>query len=193
MVGRGVRGRASRSPPADDRRDARMIIAITICPQRASFAPMLYAGQLEHGLRRAAELGCDGVEFNIRDPAQVDANALAHQVTSLGLCVTGLGTGQAYLTEGLSLADPTPEVQKAVRARLCAQVDLAARLGGAAVILGGIRGRLDGPRETWPAQRGAAVEAVRAVAEYAARRSITLLVEPINRYETNFINSVDAA
>jgi len=170
-----------------------MIIAVTLCPERASFAPLLYAGRLEHGLRRAAELGCNGVEFNIRDPAQLDADALARRVASLGLRVTGLGTGQAYLTDRLSLADPTPEVQKAVRARLCAQVDLAARLGGAAVILGGIRGRFDGPQETWPAQRRAATSTARAVAEYAARQGITLLVEPINRYETNFINSVGEA
>ncbi|MDY6876152.1 MAG: sugar phosphate isomerase/epimerase family protein [Chloroflexota bacterium] len=170
-----------------------MIVAVTLCPRRATFAPMLYTGQLEYGLRRAAELGCDGVEFNIQDPTKMDVKALAQQVASLGLRVTGLGTGQAYLEEGLSLADPTPEVRAAVRARLQAQVDLATRVGGAAVILGGIRGRFDGPQETWPAQRAAAVETARAVADYAAMHKVILLVEPINRYEANFVNSVDEA
>jgi len=170
-----------------------MIISVTLCPQHTSFAPLLYVGRLEHGLRRIAELGCDGVEFNIRDPAEVDAETLAKRVASLGLRVTGLGTGQAYLVEGLSLADPSPNVRKAVYTRLCAQVDLAVRLGGASVILGGIRGKLKGERETWPIQRLAAIETTRAVAEYAALHGITLLVEPINRYETNFINSVNEA
>lgn len=170
-----------------------MNIAVTLSPQRSSFAPLLYSGRLEYGLYRIAELGCNGVEFNIRDPVEVDADILVKRVSSLGLRVTGLGTGQAYLTEGLSLTNPAPEVQKAVYARLCAQMDLAARLGCASVILGGIRGKFTGETKTWPAQRSVAIETTRAVAKYAALHGITLLVEPINRYETNFINSVSEA
>jgi len=75
-------------------------------------------------------------------------------------------------------------VRAAAVERLCGHVELAAQLG-AAVILGGIRGQLEGrPRE-------AAVDAVRACARAATARGVELLLEPINRYETDFVNSVD--
>jgi len=38
-------------------------------------------------------------------------------------------------------------------------------------------------------QRAGAVEAIRGCAVHAAERGVTLLLEPINRYETNFVNT----
>jgi sugar phosphate isomerase/epimerase len=151
---------------------------------------MLYTGRLTKGIQRAADFGCEGVEFNLQSPAQVDAAALKKLLESLGLQVTALGTGQAYLEEGLSLADADPAVQEGVRQRLRDQVDLARHLGGAAVLIGGIRGRLEGDPGAQAAEYRAAVGALQEVADYAATRDVELLVEPINRYETNFVNSI---
>jgi sugar phosphate isomerase/epimerase len=59
----------------------------------------------------------------------------------------------------------------------------------AAVIIGGIRGRLSGTETEQAQQREAAVQAMRECARFAAAHHVMLLIEPINRYETNFINS----
>ncbi len=167
-----------------------MRTAITLCPKPATFAPMLYTGRLTKGIQRAADFECEGVEFNLQSPAQVDPAALKQLLERLDLQVTALGTGQAYLEEGLSLADTDPAIQDGVRQRLRDQVDLARRLGGAAVLIGGIRGRLKGDPKARAAEYRTAVAAVQEVADYAATRDVELLVEPINRYETNFINSI---
>ena len=59
-----------------------MRTAITLCPKQASFAPMLYTGRMEHGIQRAAELGCDAVELNVQDPALIDTAATARMIAA---------------------------------------------------------------------------------------------------------------
>lgn len=169
-----------------------MRVAITLCPKKASFAPMLFTGRMEHGIHRAAELGCDAVELNVQNPALIDTVATAELIASLGLTVTGIGTGQAYYEEGLSISDTDTKVHEAAIRRLKVQVDFAQQLGGAAVIIGGMRGKLDGSPggKSWSEQRQASIEGTRAAAYYAAGRGVRVLIEPINRYETNFINSI---
>jgi len=153
---------------------------------------MLFTGRMEYGIRFAAELGCDAVELNVQNPAQIDAEATARLIASLELSVTGVGTGQAYHEEGLSISSTAARVHEAAVQRLKAQVNFAQLLGGAAVIIGSIRGKLDGPPGSAhrDEQRQASVEATRVIADYAAPRGVTVLVEPINRYETNFINTI---
>jgi len=63
---------------------------------------------------------------------------------------------------------------------------------GASVVLGSIRGRLD-DSSSGTQQRGyqTAVDASRELAQFAAGHGVRLTIEPINRYETNFLNTVD--
>jgi sugar phosphate isomerase/epimerase len=59
------------------------------------------------------------------------------------------------------------------------------------VIIGGIRGKLTGTPAEMAYQREAAIEAIAVCTEDAASKDVKMLLEPINRYETNFINSVN--
>src|SRR3989442_5161627 len=63
-------------------------------------------GSWREALRTAAGLGYDGVELAVRDPSQVDAEAVLRTVRDAGLAVPAIGTGQAYLKDGLSLSQP---------------------------------------------------------------------------------------
>jgi sugar phosphate isomerase/epimerase len=71
---------------------------------------------------------------------------------------------------------------------LSGAVELAVRFQ-AAVIVGGIRGRLVGSESEQAAQRAGAIAAMRDCARLAAGLGVTLLLEPINRFETNFVNT----
>ncbi|HID85813.1 MAG TPA: ribose 5-phosphate isomerase B [Anaerolineae bacterium] len=167
--------------------DCRLSVAMAPCP--APFGPLLFAGRLWDGIAAAADCGFHAIELNLRAPSDVDADELRARLDAVGLRLSALGTGQAYLADGLSLADPSPEVQKQVVARLQSHVRLAARFG-AAVIIGGVRGRFAGHQDDWHAQRERALESLRAIARSASDHGVQLLVEPLNRYETNFINTV---
>lgn len=90
------------------------------------------------------------------------------------------------------MASADPAIQAAVVERLQAHVDLAAK-AGSQVVIGGIRGRLSPDKETRQREYEAAIRALRVLDAYAADRGVRLTIEPINRYETNFINTVHDA
>ncbi len=167
-----------------------MKLSIALTPHPTVFAPLLYAGDLARGMRRAAELGYHGVELNLRDTAAVDLDGIVALSRDYGLQIVSLGTGQAYLADGLSVAAPDPALRARLVQRLQGHVDFAAR-AGAQVVLGGVRGRFAGTAVERAAQYRGAVEVVQRVAGYAAAQGVSITLEPINRYESNFLNTVD--
>jgi RpiB/LacA/LacB family sugar-phosphate isomerase len=177
----------------DEETDAQKILdrvrfGVSLSPNKSVFGPLLFAGQLEEGMRQAAANGFQAVELSLRDPADLSEEKLSALLEKYDLGLSAIATGQSCLHDGMCLAAAdTAGVQGAVN-RLKAHIDLAANLD-AAVILGGIRGRFTGSAEEMAAQYERAVEAVADCAEHAARRGVQLLIEPINRYETNFINT----
>jgi RpiB/LacA/LacB family sugar-phosphate isomerase len=161
---------------------------IAISPQPTSFGPLLFAGQLAEGLRRAAEAGFSVVELSLRSVDGVDADALVRMLSEHNLSLVAIATGQSCIHDSLCLSDPSPQVREATVERLKSIIRLASKFN-AAVVIGGIRGRLSGTAAERGRQRAGAVEAIRECARFAADHQVRLLIEPINRYETNFINS----
>jgi len=161
---------------------------VALSPQPTSFGPLLYAGRLAEGLRMAAQAGFSVVELSLRSVEGTDADGLAAMLDELNLSLAAIATGQSCIHDSLCLCDPRAEVREATVERL-KSIMLLARKFDAAVIIGGIRGRLSGTAPEQEEQRAAAVEAIRDCARFAAARDVMLLIEPVNRYETNFINS----
>jgi RpiB/LacA/LacB family sugar-phosphate isomerase len=161
---------------------------IAISPRPSRFGPLLFAGQLAEGLRMAAESGFSLVELSLRSVEDIQAETLAAMLSQHALSLAAIATGQSCIHDSLCLCDSRPEVREATVKRLKSIIQLAANFKAAAII-GGIRGRLSGTAAEQDQQRAAAVEAIRECARFAAAHDVMLLVEPINRYETNFINS----
>jgi 5-keto-L-gluconate epimerase len=160
---------------------------IAVSPSRASFAPLLYAGRLDEAVGDAAELGFEWLELSMRDPASIDPAVIGAQLQDAGLRCSAIATGQACLAEGLCLSATDEGVRAAAIGRFCEQAELARELN-ASVILGGVRGTLDTRQDGSAARRRAAVDAIRECVQAAGERGVTVLVEPINRYETDFVN-----
>jgi sugar phosphate isomerase/epimerase len=164
-----------------------MRFSIVVSTQPASFSAVAYKERLPESLATIKRLGYDGVELAVRDPELINPEELERVLGQFGLPVSALGTGQAYGEEGLSLTHPDEQVRCRAIARLKSHISLASRLK-AIVIIGLIRGkRVEGvacdQAETWLQQ---------ALEECAAAdRTVKLALEPINRYETNLLNSVD--
>jgi sugar phosphate isomerase/epimerase len=163
-------------------------IGVSLSPQKSKFGPLLFSGDLEGGLRRAHELGYDGVELSLLNSAALDQEQIQARIQQLDLEVFSIATGQSYVNEGLSLYTEDAEIRRRVLERLNGHVDFAARLGSA-VIVGGIRGKIgvDGSEAVKRGKQG--LEALRECAGYAGSRDVVILLEPINRYETDVVNS----
>ena len=163
---------------------------LALSPTHSDFAPLYFSGNLEAGFEAAACLGYDGVELNLLDSGQLNQDKLLDQINQLSLSVVSIGTGQSYFQDGLSLADLRENVQETLKGRMKDHIRFASRLG-AQVVLGSIRGILDrNDPERNRAGYQIAVCCTRELAEFASELGVKLTIEPINRYETNFINTV---
>jgi len=118
----------------------------------------------------------------------VSLDAIASTVRSLGVVVPAIGTGQAYLEEGLALTSPDAAVRERTEARLAAQIPGAARLG-ALLIVGLIHGSVP-PGERREQAEERLLAGLGRVARVARGQGVRIVIEPINRYESNWLNTV---
>jgi sugar phosphate isomerase/epimerase len=166
-------------------------IGVSLSPQKTNFGPLLFAGNLEQGLEHARHLGYEGVEISLLDSRRVDKESLIQKLDDLNLNVFAIATGQTYYTDGYSLFDSKQEKRMMAVERVKGHIELAADLQ-AKVILGGIRGTIETTElEEVNTRYQKGQEAIEQCVKYAETHKVTLLLEPVNRYETNVFNTVE--
>lgn len=163
-------------------------MALSIVDRIIGNAPYMCEGDFTDCIRFAKQLGYTGVELNVADPASLNLAGLHAVIQETGMKITAFGTGRAYVNEGLSLTDALPERRAAAAARLRTFLDIAHEFGSL-VILGCIRGNLSrASDETQTLEQLAA--AIRELEAYAPGEDTVIVLEPINRYENNFLCNV---
>ena len=135
------------------------------------------------------ETGFDLIEIPLLDPGTVDAVMTRRLLEEHGLgasCSLGLG-----FDTDVSSADPATAARG--EHLLEAALDVTAAIG--ASFLGGVVYSAMGKYGEAPTERGRrhCVEALKRVAERAEAAGITLGVEPVNRYESNLVNTAAQA
>jgi sugar phosphate isomerase/epimerase len=166
-----------------------MKLSIVLSVQQAQFEAVALKGNLEANLARISGWGYDGVELAIRDPRAIDAGELADLVAAHSLRVPAIGTGQAWGEERLSYSDPDADVRRAAIERTKAHIPLARRLD-AIIIIGLLRGVVRPGASSSQAIAWIAEALTECCAE-ADQWGVRLAVEPINRYETTMVNTVE--
>lgn len=164
-----------------------MKCSIVLSTQPTTFDGVAYKGEWEQNAAKMARLGYDGVELAIRDPNLLDVIYVQKVLGQLHLEVPAIGTGQAYGEEGLSFTSPEERVRRRAIERIKRHVDFARTLQ-AMVIIGLIRGQVQKGISHEQAM-GWLVAALAECVQYA-KPDVRLVLEPINRYETNLINTV---
>ncbi len=164
-----------------------MKLSIVISTQPAKFDALAYKGQLAENIVKIRRLGYDGVELAVRNPEQIDLPTVKMLTVGRGFPVSAIGTGQAFGEEGLSFSDPDEKIRREAIDRIKAQIALAEQLE-ALVIIGLIRGIVQPGIET----RQANGWILDALSECASENpSVSLVIEPCNRYEANTVNTVN--
>jgi len=161
-----------------------MHLSYVLSTQATRFAPVAFADNFEPMLARLSALGYDGVELAVRDPALLDVRALREILARYNLRVPAIGTGQAFVEEGLSFSDPDETIRSRAIFRIKSQIALARELD-ARVIIGLIRGGA-GAFDGLPLF----ADAMKRIAVAAQASGVPVVIEPINRYETYLLNNV---
>jgi D-psicose/D-tagatose/L-ribulose 3-epimerase len=130
------------------------------------------------------EIGYDGVEVPILDPAGFDAIGAGDAIRAAGLGCTA----STALPAGASLVDPAGVPAGLAFLRACLDAGASA---GATVLCGPLFAPVGQHRHRpTAAERDTFVAAMRELAPEAAARGVRLAVEPLNRFETGFLNTV---
>jgi sugar phosphate isomerase/epimerase len=96
-----------------------------------------------------------------------------------------------FVEEQLSFTDPDASVRERALARLRTHLDLAMQFDPTpVVIIGLIRGGKVSPHVARQVARAWMVDAIKILAREARVRGIRLAIEPIKRYETEWVNTV---
>jgi sugar phosphate isomerase/epimerase len=166
-----------------------MKLSIVLSTHAAQFEAVTFKGDFDTNIAKIADWGYDGVELAIRDPKLVDVDELDRVISANGLKVPAIGTGQAWGEEGLSFTNDDPAIRKAAIERIKSHIPLAKHFD-AVIILGLIRG-ITPEGQTHKQSMGYLVEALQECAAEAASHNVKYALEPINRYETDLIHTVD--
>ena len=162
-------------------------LSIVLSTHAAGFKAVAFKGDFETNLAKIAGWGYEGVELAIRDPRLVDKDKLNRALEAHGLKVPAIGTGQAWGEEGLSFTSVDPDIRREAVERIKSHIPLAKQLD-ALVIIGLIRGVTPkGQSHTRSMQFLS--ECLRECLELAAPAGVRLAFEPLNRYETDLINT----
>ena len=146
-----------------------------------------YHGDIRKSAQMLKSLGFDGMELTSADPGKIDWKAVKSAAEDSGLEIPMLCSGEVFGQEKLGLANPRTAERKAAMARMKEMVDFASFLGS----------MLNVGRSRWYYEEGTdrkateqmAEEAFIELAEYAAPRSVVVILEPIANHVCNFINS----
>jgi D-psicose/D-tagatose/L-ribulose 3-epimerase len=143
-------------------------------------------------LETIAAAGFDGVELPLENAGDLDPHATASLLKEHGLSAWVVGA----MAPGRDLVATSPEAVAATQDYLRSCIDLAAVVGAPSVCgpfyaqTGRVWRMSPDERETAYAEWR---EHLSPVADYAGERGVRLGIEPLNRYETSLVNTVDQA
>ena len=153
----------------------------------ASHLLTAYKGDLTEGFRLLKENGYDGAELMICETGKEARDTIKNLCGEFGLEISALVTGELYAHEGLSLSNHDPRVREKCIARFHDFIDMAAELGSQ-VNVGRSRGLYE-PGVPHEATYAWALESLRSVVRYAERKQVTIILEPANFLQCDFILS----
>lgn len=166
----------------------RCAVTVSLVPE-ARGGPFVFHGDLDVACARAAELGFHAIELFPPGGDALDARLLRQVLHRNRLALAAVGTGAGWVAQGLSLTDPDPGRRAMAQAFIAAIVDFAGSFGAPA-ILGSMQGRAHGDVSLGRAHEWLA-QALEQLGPRAHAHGQPLLLEPLNRYESNLLNTVE--
>lgn len=166
-----------------------MKTAVTIAGANAKASAFVVWRGFEESIRKASEYGYDGVELALKSADEIDPETLRQWLKKYSVEVSCITTGQIFADRGLYFTHPNQEMRKKTIEVFSELIDLAGEFGGV-VNAGRTRGFI-GPDQTREETEKLFVDTMQILCDRASEKNVQLIIEPVNRYEINFINSLD--
>jgi 5-keto-L-gluconate epimerase len=165
-----------------------MKLAYMISTPELKVMPMAWVGDFRQTIPRIAEIGYEGVELQVRNPADFDHQALGHCCHDAGVSVSAVSTGGLGAADGLFLMHKDADVRKRAVERYKSVLELAASYGVDASI-----GRFRG-MAAWAPDRQTGLGWLRAALDelvpHAQRLKLRIVLEPQMRFIGDTLNTI---
>jgi D-psicose/D-tagatose/L-ribulose 3-epimerase len=139
---------------------------------------------------KVAEIGFDFIELCIEDPATIDVDRISSRLRQAGL--SPLVCGAFGPERDVSSRDPSIRRNGVAYIKRC--IDIAEALGSS-IVAGPMYSATGKTAMAEPQERRQqwawATENLREAADHAAASGVRLAIEPLNRFETDLVNTVE--
>ncbi len=166
-----------------------MKLALATHTSDVSTAPgvALLSGSFPARLSKARRIGYDGVELMVARPRELLPPRLRAEIDAAGLQICAVASGPVFMLDRLSLLAETAQRAREAEVRLHELISLAAAIGAPLVTVGSFRGRL-----AWAggaSARASLKSVLSRAADHGAGCGVRLVLEPLNRYESDVVNT----
>jgi sugar phosphate isomerase/epimerase len=152
--------------------------------------PFVFWDDLEASCRKAKALGFDAVEIFPPGPDAIDRKVLRTLLDNEGLSLAAIGTGAGWVKHKLHLNLPEAADRNKAKDFIRSIIDFAGQFEASAII-GSMQGR-SGPGLDISTARAQLGEALFELGNHAKTYGVPLIYEPLNRYETDLVNTVES-
>jgi len=167
-----------------------MKLGLAIAPASATpLAFVVFREKLDTAIRKAWEFGYDGVELALVNAEEVNVAAIKNLIKKYSIEVPLISTGRVFSEAHLSFTHLEKNMRDEAIQTMKDIVEVASQFQ-ADVNVGRVRGDIPENRPREEAEERF-FSAMIECSDFAATRNVELLLEPVNRYETNFINSLE--
>lgn len=166
----------------------KMKLSVAIAGKEAMPNAFVVFRGLEESIKKAATLGYDGVELALKRPDEISRNELKTLLKNNGMEVSAISSGQVWAARKLCFTEENQEKRALLKKNFCDFIDLASDFGQL-VNIGRTRGSI-GDKDPKIAKQ-LFLDMAGELSDYAQTKGVKLILEPVNRYEIDFINNLD--
>ena len=166
-----------------------MKLSVAVAAKDAPHSAFVVWRGFEESIAKAADLGFHGVELALKTADEVDPAKISTWLSQHHLEVSCISTGQVFATLGLYFTHPDAAMRERVIDLFKGLIRLAKDFGQL-VNVGRTRGFI-AEGQTRQAAEQLFIDTARRICDFAADDGVSIIIEPVNRYEINFVNNLD--
>lgn len=146
----------------------------------------LFSGDLEKAFFMAKELRFDGIEISVADPEEIPLAKVQDLASEFQVKISAIATGGAAVRDGLIFSSSDESIRQAAIQRIKNHIELASHFD-AVVVVGLIKGWVDGDYSQF---KDYITQCLRECNKYAGEKGVDIALEPINRFQEDFLHSI---